>query len=70
LIFTVAVVFADMAITGIKAAKKERQKISSKGLVSHNGKDSSIFCSGILIFEGARNTFSASRSTLPTWRPI
>ena len=56
LIFTVFVVFADM-FTGIKAARKEGQKISSKGLYRTTEKIVVYFVS-ILIFEGARNTFS------------
>jgi phage-related holin len=56
LLFTVAVVFAD-TITGIKAAKKEGQKISSKGLYRTTEKIVVYFVS-ILIFEGAKNTFS------------
>lgn len=56
LIFTVFVVFADMA-TGIIAAKKEQQKINSKGLYRTMEKIVVYFCA-ILIFEGARNTFS------------
>ena len=56
LIFTVFVVFADMA-TGIMAAKKEQQKINSKGLYRTMEKIVVYFCA-ILIFEGARNTFS------------
>jgi uncharacterized membrane protein len=56
LLFTVFVVFADMA-TGIIAAKKEQQKINSKGLYRTMEKIVVYFC-GILIFEGARNTFS------------
>jgi hypothetical protein len=45
LIFTVAVVFADMAITGIKAAKKEAAKdISSKGLYRTTEKIVVYFC--------------------------
>ena len=56
LIFTVFVVFADMA-TGILAAKKEQQKINSKGLYRTIEKIVVYFCA-ILIFEGARNTFS------------
>jgi uncharacterized membrane protein len=56
LIFTVFVVFADMA-TGILAANKEGQKINSKGLYRTMEKIVVYFC-GILIFEGARNTFS------------
>jgi uncharacterized membrane protein len=56
LLFTVAVVFAD-TITGIKAAKKEGQKISSKGLYRTTEKIVVYFTS-ILIFELAKNTFS------------
>ena len=56
LIFTVFVVFADMA-TGIMAAKKEQQKINSKGLYRTIEKIVVYVCA-ILIFEGARNTFS------------
>jgi len=56
LIFTVFVVFADMA-TGIIAAKKEGQKINSRGLYRTIEKIIVYFCA-ILIFEGARNTFS------------
>ena len=56
LIFTVFVVFADMA-TGIIAAKKEGQNINSRGLYRTIEKIVVYFCA-ILIFEGARNTFS------------
>lgn len=56
LLFTVAVVFAD-TITGIKAAKKEGQKISSKGLYRTTEKIVVYFVA-ILIFEGAKNTFT------------
>ncbi len=56
LIFTIFVVFADMG-TGILAAKKEQQKINSKGLYRTMEKIVVYFCA-ILIFEGARNTFS------------
>jgi uncharacterized membrane protein len=56
LLFTVAVVFAD-TITGIKAARKEGQKISSKGLYRTTEKIVVYFTS-ILIFELAKNTFS------------
>ena len=56
LLFTVFVVFADMG-TGILAAKKEGQKINSRGLYRTMEKIVVYFC-GILIFEGARNTFS------------
>jgi phage-related holin len=60
LLFTVAVVFAD-TITGIKAAKKEGQKISSKGLYRTTEKIVVYFVA-ILIFEGAKNTFDISLS--------
>jgi hypothetical protein len=56
LLFTVAVVFAD-TITGIKAARKEGQRISSKGLYRTTEKIVVYFVA-ILIFEGAKNTFS------------
>ena len=56
LIFTIFVVFADMG-TGIMAANKEGQKINSKGLYRTMEKIVVYFCA-ILIFEGARNTFS------------
>ena len=56
LLFTIAVVFADM-VTGIKAAKKEGQKISSKGLYRTSEKIAVYFV-GIMIFEAAKNTFS------------
>ena len=56
LIFTIFVVFADMG-TGILAAKKEQQKINSRGLYRTIEKIIVYFCA-ILIFEGARNTFS------------
>ncbi len=56
LLFTVAVVFSD-TITGVKAAKKERQKISSKGLYRTTEKIVVYFVA-ILIFEAAKNTFS------------
>jgi uncharacterized membrane protein len=55
LLFTVAVVFAD-TITGIKAARKEGQKINSKGLYRTTEKIVVYFTS-ILIFELAKNTF-------------
>jgi uncharacterized membrane protein len=58
LLFTVAVVFAD-TITGIKAARKEGQKISSKGLYRTTEKIVVYFVA-ILIFEGAKNTFDIS----------
>jgi uncharacterized membrane protein len=56
LIFTIFVVFSD-TLTGIKAAKKEGQKISSKGLYRTTEKIV-IYFTSILIFEGAKNTFS------------
>lgn len=56
LIFTIFVVFADM-VTGIRAAKKEGQKISSKGLYRTSEKIVVYFV-GIMIFEAAKNTFS------------
>jgi uncharacterized membrane protein len=56
LLFTVAVVFAD-TITGIKAARKEGQRISSKGLYRTTEKIVVYFTS-ILIFELGKNTFS------------
>ena len=56
LIFTIFVVFADMG-TGLMAAKKEGQKINSRGLYRTIEKIIVYFCA-ILIFEGARNTFS------------
>ncbi len=56
LIFTIFVVFAD-TLTGIKAAKKEGQKINSKGLYRTTEKIL-IYFTSILIFEGAKNTFS------------
>ena len=61
LFFTIFVVFADMA-TGIMAARKEQQKINSKGLYRTMEKIVVYFC-GILIFEGARNTFSLPNIT-------
>ena len=56
LLFTVAVVLAD-TITGIKAARKEGQTITSKGLYRTTEKIVVYFVS-IMIFEGAKNTFS------------
>jgi len=56
LIFTVAVVIAD-TITGMKAARKEGQTITSKGLYRTTEKIVVYFVS-IMIFEGAKNTFS------------
>jgi len=61
LIFTIFVVFTDMA-TGIIAAKKEGQKINSRGLYRTIEKIIVYFCA-ILIFEGARNTFSLPNIT-------
>lgn len=61
LIFTIFVVFADMG-TGILAAKKEGQKINSRGLYRTIEKIVVYFCA-ILIFEGARNTFSLPNIT-------
>jgi uncharacterized membrane protein len=61
LIFTIFVVFTDMA-TGIIAAKKEGQKINSRGLYRTIEKIVVYFCA-ILIFEGARNTFSLPNIT-------
>ena len=61
LIFTIFVVFADMA-TGIMAARKEQQKINSKGLYLTMEKIFVYFC-GILIFVGARNNFSLPNIT-------
>jgi uncharacterized membrane protein len=56
LLFVIAVTFADM-VTGIKAAKKEGQKINSRGLYRTSEKIAVYFV-GIMIFEGAKNTFS------------
>jgi len=56
LLFSVAVVIAD-TITGIKAARKEGQKITSKGLYRTTEKIVVYFVS-IMIFESAKNTFS------------
>lgn len=56
LLFTVAVVFAD-TITGVKAAKKKQEIISSKGLYRTIEKIVVYFVA-ILIFEAAKNTFS------------
>ena len=55
-LFTVAVVFAD-TITGVKAAKKKQEIISSKGLYRTTEKIVVYFVA-ILIFEAAKNTFS------------
>jgi uncharacterized membrane protein len=56
LLFTVFVVFAD-TITGILAARKRGEPITSKGLYRTSQKVVVYFV-GIMIFEGARNTFS------------
>ena len=56
LLFTVAVVIAD-TITGIKAARKEGKVITSKGLYRTTEKIVVYFVA-IMIFEGAKNTFS------------
>jgi len=56
LLFVIAVTFADM-VTGIKAARKEGQKINSRGLYRTSEKIAVYFV-GIMIFEGAKNTFS------------
>jgi uncharacterized membrane protein len=56
LIFTIFVVIAD-TITGIKAAKKEGQKITSKGLYRTSEKILVYFTS-IMIFHGAQLTFN------------
>jgi uncharacterized membrane protein len=56
LLFTIGVTFADM-ITGIMAAKKEEKIINSKGLYRTTEKIVVYFVA-ILIFEGAKNTFS------------
>ena len=56
LLFTVAVVIAD-TITGIKAARKQGKVITSKGLYRTTEKIVVYFVA-IMIFEGAKNTFS------------
>jgi uncharacterized membrane protein len=56
LLFTVFVVFAD-TVTGIMAANKRGERITSKGLYRTSQKVVVYFV-GIMIFEGARNTFS------------
>jgi len=56
LIFTIFVVFAD-TVTGIMAAKKRGEPITSKGLYRTSQKVVVYFV-GIMIFEGAKNTFS------------
>jgi uncharacterized membrane protein len=56
LLFTVFVVFAD-TVTGIMAANKRGERITSKGLYRTSQKIV-VYYVGIMIFEGARNTFS------------
>jgi uncharacterized membrane protein len=56
LLFTVFVVFAD-TVTGIMAARKRGESITSKGLYRTSQKVVVYFV-GIMIFEGAKNTFS------------
>jgi uncharacterized membrane protein len=56
LIFTIFVVFAD-TVTGIMAARNRGEPITSKGLYRTSQKVVVYFV-GIMIFEGARNTFS------------
>ena len=55
LLFVIAVTFADM-VTGIKAARKEGQKISSKGMYRTVEKIVTYYV-GIMIFELAKITF-------------
>jgi uncharacterized membrane protein len=55
LIFTIFVVFAD-TVTGIMAAKKRKEPITSKGLYRTSQKVVTYFC-GIMIFHGASITF-------------
>jgi uncharacterized membrane protein len=55
LIFTIFVVFAD-TVTGILAAKKRKEPITSKGLYRTTQKILTYFC-GIMIFHGASITF-------------
>jgi len=55
LIFTIFVVFAD-TVTGILAAKKKGEAITSKGLYRTSQKVVTYFC-GIMIFHGASITF-------------
>jgi uncharacterized membrane protein len=55
LIFTIFVVFSD-TVTGIIAAKKRGEKITSKGLYRTSQKVVVYFC-GIMIFHGASTTF-------------
>ena len=56
LLFTVFVVFAD-TITGILAARKREEAITSKGLYRTSQKIVVYFV-GIMIFEGSRITFN------------
>ena len=56
LIFTIFVVFAD-TVTGIIAAKKRGEKITSKGLYRTSQKVVVYYC-GIMIFHGASITFN------------
>jgi uncharacterized membrane protein len=55
LIFTIFVVFAD-TVTGIMAARKRGELITSKGLYRTSQKVVTYFC-GIMIFHGAGITF-------------
>jgi uncharacterized membrane protein len=55
LIFTIFVVFAD-TVTGIIAAKKRKEAITSKGLYRTSQKVVVYYC-GIMIFHGASVTF-------------
>jgi uncharacterized membrane protein len=55
LIFTIFVVFSD-TVTGIMAARKRGEKITSKGLYRTSQKVVVYFC-GIMIFHGAGITF-------------
>lgn len=55
LIFTIFVVFSD-TVTGIMAARKRREPITSKGLYRTSQKIVTYFC-GIMIFHGASITF-------------
>jgi uncharacterized membrane protein len=55
LIFTIFVVFSD-TVTGIMAARKRGEPITSKGLYRTSQKVVTYFC-GIMIFHGASITF-------------
>jgi uncharacterized membrane protein len=55
LIFTIFVVFAD-TVTGIMAANKRKEPITSKGLYRTSQKVVVYYC-GIMIFHGASITF-------------